>query len=62
MQKENPEKTFYVLSNVLICPDMKRTTLEGVVQAMELRRNVVVVPEEIRLRANDALDRMLEIL
>lgn len=61
MQKDNPEKSFYVISKVLICPDMKKTTLNEIAQTMELRRNVVVVPEEIRLGAKRALDRMLDI-
>lgn len=61
MQQDNPEKSFYVISKVLICPDMKKTTLDEIAQTMELRRNVVVVPEEIRLGAKRALDRMLDI-
>ena len=61
LKKENPGKTFYVISKALMCPNMKRTTLEGLAQTMELKRNVIVVPEDIRLRAKRALDRMLEI-
>jgi len=61
LKKENPDKTFYVISRALMCPNMKRTTLEGLAQTMELKRNVVVVPEDIRLRAKRALDRMLAI-
>jgi len=61
LKKENPEKTFYVISKALMCPNMKKTTLEKLAQTMELKRNVVVVPEDIRLRAKRALDRMLEI-
>lgn len=61
MQKDNKDKTFHVISKVLICPDMKKTTLEKIAETMEFRKNVVVVPEEIRLRAKRALDRMLAI-
>jgi quinolinate synthase len=61
LKKENPEKTFYVISKALMCPNMKKTTLEKLAQTMELKRNVVVVPEDIRMRAKRALDRMLEI-
>ena len=62
MKKENPDKTFYVISTALLCPNMKKTTLEAVVKTMETGRNRVVVPEEVRLRAKRALDRMLELV
>jgi quinolinate synthase len=42
-----------------MCPDMKKTTLEKVLETMERRQNVVTVPEDIRKRAKQALDRML---
>jgi quinolinate synthase len=61
MQQDNPDKTFHVISKVLVCPDMKKTTLEKVAETMEFRKNVVVIPEDIRLRAKSALDRMLAI-
>lgn len=59
LQRENPEKSFRPLLTGMICPDMKKTTLESVVETMAQRRNVVAVPEEIRKRAKQALDRML---
>ncbi len=40
---------------------MKKTTLEKLVKTMELKRNVVVVPENVRVKAKRALDRMLAI-
>ncbi|MBM3158071.1 MAG: quinolinate synthase NadA [Chloroflexi bacterium] len=61
LKKENPGKTFYVVSRAMVCPNMKKTTLEKLATTMETRRNVIVVPEDIRLRAKRALDRMLEI-
>ena len=61
MQKESPEKDFHPLSMGLICPDMKKTRLESVVEVMAERRNVVTVPEEVRVRAKLALDRMLAV-
>ncbi len=59
LNKENPEKTFYSLTPGIMCPNMKRTTLESVVRVMETKGNIITVPEEIRLRAKQALDRML---
>jgi quinolinate synthase len=40
---------------------MKKTTLESVVKTMEQRRNMVTVPEEVRVKAKLALDRMLAV-
>jgi len=59
LHKENPDKTFYSLSTGIMCPNMKRTTLETVATTMETMSNIITVPEEIRLRAKRALDRML---
>ncbi len=61
LKKQNPGKEFIPLSEEAVCFDMKRTTIEKVIQTMEQRKNVVTVPEEIRVRAKRALDRMLEI-
>ena len=62
LKKENPGKTFYVLSPGLLCPNMKRTRLDAVLRTMELKRNVITIPEDIRLRAKRALDRMLQVV
>ena len=61
MQKENPDKTFYLLSTGLICPNMKRTTLPRLVRTMEQRLNEITIPEDVRVRAVRAIDRMLAI-
>jgi len=62
LRKDNPAKTFYVLSPSLICPNMKKTKLDDVVKTMELKRNVVTVPEDIRVKAKQSLDRMLAVV
>lgn len=61
LRQGNPDKSFYLISNGQICTDMKKTTLETLAQTMELRQNRVIVPEEIRLKAKQAVDRMLAI-
>ena len=61
LQQENQEKSFYLISNNQICTDMKKTTLQTVVRTMELRQNIVTVPEAIRLKAKQSIDRMLAI-
>ncbi|MBI5235008.1 MAG: quinolinate synthase NadA [Deltaproteobacteria bacterium] len=60
LRKENPDKTFILPSKALICPNMKVTTLEDVVVSLREMKNVITVPEEIRLAAKKALDAMLK--
>ncbi|NLN17233.1 MAG: quinolinate synthase NadA [Firmicutes bacterium] len=62
LQRENPDKTFYLLSPGLVCPNMKRTASLAMVEAV-LRdmSNQVTVPEEIRDRALAAVERMLAV-
>jgi quinolinate synthase len=61
LRLDNPGKEFHLLTEGLVCPDMKLTTLESVVRTMEEMRNKVMVPEDIRLKAKLTLDRMLEV-
>jgi quinolinate synthase len=62
LEKENPGKKFIAVSEKAICPNMKRITLEKVLWALEDMKHRVTVPEDIRLKARYAVDRMLEIV
>ncbi|WP_025321432.1 quinolinate synthase NadA [Deferrisoma camini] len=59
LQKDSPHKTFVAPSDAMICPNMKLTSLEDVLEALETLENVVTVPEPVRARAVTALERML---
>jgi quinolinate synthase len=61
LMKQNPDKEFHMVTTNFICPDMKKTTLETVIETMQTGSNVVTVPEETRIRAKQAIDRMLAI-
>jgi quinolinate synthase len=61
LRKQNPGKEFHLVSDEFICPDMKKTTLETVIETMQMRINIVTAPEEIRVRAKRAIDKMLAI-
>jgi quinolinate synthase len=61
LQGENPEKTFYPLRKDMICPNMKKTTLNSVLRALSEMKTIIKVPEEIRVPARRALDRMLAV-
>lgn len=59
MKKENPEKVFYPVSELAVCPNMKRTTLEKVLWSLEDNVHEVNPPAEIARRAYASIERML---
>jgi quinolinate synthase len=61
LKKENPDKSFYPLRKDMVCPSMKKTTLGSIYRALRENNYVVKVPEEIRIPARKALDRMLDV-
>jgi len=61
LRKENPGKKFVLPSEGLICPNMKLTNLEDVIESLHEEKNIVTVPEDIRVEAEKALQRMLEV-
>ena len=62
LKKENPGKKFIPASKKAICPNMKRITLEKILKSLETLTPQVKVPEDIRIRAKAAVDRMLAIV
>lgn len=61
LKRDNPEKTFYLMSPGLVCPNMKKTTLESVLKCLQTGYYEMDVPEDVAVRARKALDRMLEL-
>lgn len=61
LRQENPDKEFILASPALVCPNMKLTSLEDILDALATMAPVVKVPEEIRVPAKRALDRMIAI-
>lgn len=61
LRLENPDKEFIPASPALVCPNMKLTSLEDIRDALVTMSPVVSVPEDIRVPAKRALDRMLAI-
>ena len=61
LRKENPGKKFIPISEQAICPNMKLITLEKILWSLEEMTPEVKVPENIRLKAKSAVDKMLEI-
>jgi quinolinate synthase len=61
LRKENPSKKFIPTSEQVICPRMKLPTLESILWSLQEMTTQVKVPEEIRLKAKVAVDKMIEI-
>jgi quinolinate synthase len=57
----NPDKVLIPANEDMICPNMKKTGLPDVLRALENMQPEIKVPEEIRIRARQALDRMLAV-
>jgi len=61
LQKDYPEKNFIPLSKAAICGNMKANTTAKLSWSLDHLRFEVTMSEEVRARAETALQRMLEI-
>jgi len=61
LKNKYPKKNFHLLSQALLCHNMKKTTLAHVEKALINLSPVVKVEESIRIKAKRSLDRMLMI-
>ena len=61
LKAENPDKKFYTVTNNQICPDMKKITLENVLEVMETETNQVSLSEELMDKALSPMQKMLEL-
>ena len=61
LRKENPQKRFYPATDLAVCPNMKLITLEKVLWALEDLQYEVQIPDNIRIRAKQSVERMLQI-
>ncbi|MDD2853002.1 MAG: quinolinate synthase NadA [Desulfuromonadaceae bacterium] len=61
LQLDSPDKQFILASPALFCPNMKLTSLDDVLLSLQTLQPIVTVSEEIRTKANRALERMLAI-
>jgi quinolinate synthase len=62
LKKENPGKKFYPATEQAVCPNMRLITLEKMLWSLEAMAPQVTVPEEIRLKAKAAVDKMLQVV
>jgi quinolinate synthase len=61
LRKENPGKVFHVVGDDVVCPDMKKMTLESVRDALKEMKHEVIVPAEVSVKAKRAIDAMLAV-
>ena len=59
LRQQNPGKTFYPASEKMLCPDMKKIILPDILTCLETMSGQVTVPEEIRVPALAAVERMI---
>jgi quinolinate synthase len=60
LKRDYPGKRFYPLSPFALCRNMKMIDLPRVVWSLDNEEHEVIVPDDIRIRAQSALARMLE--
>lgn len=61
LKRDFPEKEFIPVKENIICPNMKMTSLEDILEVLENENNEIFVDEEIAPKAVKCIDRMLEV-
>ncbi len=61
LRKDNPDKEFIPIHPQTLCGQMKKVTLENVLEALEKEQYTVTVPEDIRKRALAPIEKMMKI-
>ena len=61
LRKENPDKVFHPVSDRVVCPNMKKTTLENLAECLREMKTVVTVSEPVASRARRAVEAMLAV-
>ncbi len=59
LQKENPDKIFYPVSEFADCPNMKKNTLEKVLWSLEEMKDEIIIPDDIIQKAQTCLHKMM---
>jgi quinolinate synthase len=60
LKKEQPDKNFYPITTA-ICPNMKKITLEKVLNSLKTLEPKIRLPEDIMTKAKKPLERMMEV-
>lgn len=60
LEKENPNKKFYSVKSA-VCPNMKKITLEKVLNSLETLEPTIQLSDEIMKKAKEPLEKMMQI-
>ena len=60
LKKENPDKIFYPIKSA-ICPNMKKITLEKVLNSLEYLEPKIELTDEVMIKAKKPLQKMMEV-
>ncbi len=60
LKKENPEKSFYPVPSA-ICPNMKKITLEKVLNSLKTLEPKTILPDDIMKKARLPLQKMMDV-
>ncbi len=61
LRRDFPNKKIYPATEIAVCPNMKKTTLEKVLWALEEEEHEVIVDKEIADKARGSIERMIAI-
>jgi quinolinate synthase len=61
LKKENPDKEFYLASDMAVCPNMKRITLGKVLSSLEEMKFEITIPDAISKKARKGISRMMDL-
>lgn len=61
LKKDSPDKTFYLLTQGMVCPNMKKTSVESVYRALKEMRHVIELDRDVAEGARKALEAMLAV-
>ena len=59
MKKENPDKVFIAANRGLVCPNMKKTHLDDIIDSLGNMKNIIKIPEDVRIKARKSIENML---
>ncbi|MDD9302785.1 MAG: quinolinate synthase NadA [Desulfobacter sp.] len=59
ISKAHPKKQFFPVSEKLLCTDMKKISLKDILNSLENLTGTIIVPEDIRVKALGAVQKMI---
>ena len=61
LRRESPGKAFSPVNERMVCPNMKKTTLDNLAESLREMKTRVVVPDDVAARARRAIEAMLAV-